>query len=844
MNFAGQRKVVVIGYGMAAHRLIEQLAGSPHADRFDVTVIGEEVRPAYDRVQLSTYFAGVSADALELGSVDLLEQRGWVHVLGQRVTRVDTTQKTVFTAERAYPYDDLVLATGSSPFVPPIPGSDLPGCFVYRTIEDLESIREAAASISRGVVIGGGLLGLEAANALRNLGLEAHIVEMAPRLMPRQVDAAGGAMLRRLVEALSLNVHVDAKTRAIERSADGLVLRFEGHAPLETEMVVFSAGITPRDELARSAGMDVAARGGVVIDDWGRTSARDVYAIGECASHDGRIYGLVAPANRMADVVAAQLEGDADVAFKGGDVPTKLKLFGVDVASFGDAHAQTKGALTYALVDELGGTYKKIVVDAKRRTLLGGILVGDAEAFGTLSMIAAEGLALPPNPEQLIAPVGSSDSGFGAAALPDSAQLCSCNNVSIGAVRTAVGGGCRTVRAIKEQTAAGTGCGGCLPTVNSVLLAELEKAGIAVDRSLCEHFSQTRQQLYEIVRVEGFRTFESLRDKYGSGDGCEICRPTIASILASTWNEYILRKDHAGLQDTNDYFLANMQRDGTYSIVPRVPGGEITPDKLAVLAAVAKKFDLYTKITGAQRIDLFGAELHQLPQIWRELVDAGFESGHAYGKALRTVKSCVGDTWCRFGVQDSVGLAIRLEHRYRGIRAPHKLKMAVSGCTRECAEAQGKDVGVIATENGYNLYVGGNGGMTPRHAELLATDIDEPTLIRYIDRFLMFYIKNADRLQRTARWIESLEGGLDHVRQVVVEDALGLASTLETQMQHLVDTYECEWKKTLSSPDALRRFRTFVNQDGGDDSLEYVRERGQRRPAYAHERRRKLEVIQ
>src|SRR5688572_16407396 len=299
----------------------------------------------------------------------------------------------------------------------------------------------------------------------------------------------------------------------------------------------------------------------------------------------------------------------------------------------------------------------------------------------------------------------------------------------------------------------------------------------------------------------------------------------------------ILKPRHAPLQDTNDHFLANLQKDGTYSVVPRVPGGEITPDKLIVIGTVAKKYGLYTKITGGQRIDLFGAQVHQLPLIWRELIDAGFESGHAYGKAVRTVKSCVGSTWCRYGMQDSVGYAIDLENRYKGLRAPHKLKFAVSGCTRECAEAQSKDVGIIATEKGWNLYVCGNGGMKPRHADLLAADLDSATLIRYVDRFLMFYIRTADRLQRTSVWLENLEGGLDYLKQVVIDDKLGIAAELEADMARIIGSYQCEWRKAIEDPQTLKRFRHFVNSDRADDNVVFIEERGQIRPASRAERR-------
>ncbi|HEX6239749.1 MAG TPA: (2Fe-2S)-binding protein, partial [Polyangiales bacterium] len=410
-------------------------------------------------------------------------------------------------------------------------------------------------------------------------------------------------------------------------------------------------------------------------------------------------------------------------------------------------------------------------------------------------------------------------------------------NVTKDVVCKAIRDGAGDMPALKKCTKVGTGCGGCTALVTQVLKEELIAMGQTVSNAICEHFNYTRQELFHLVKVGELKTFDALLAKHGTGRGCEICKPAAASILASTWNEHILEPKHASLQDSNDYFLANIQKDGTYSVVPRVPGGEITPEGLIAIGQVAKKYDLYTKITGGQRIDLFGARVEQLPDIWSELIDAGFESGHAYGKALRTVKSCVGSTWCRYGVQDSVGLAIRVELRYRGLRSPHKLKSAVSGCTRECAEAQGKDFGIIATEKGYNLYVCGNGGMKPQHALLLAADLDEPSLIKMIDRFLMFYIRTADRLQRTSTWLNQLEGGIDYLKKVVVEDSLGIGAELEADMQKLVDTYQCEWKTAVEDPSKRRRFRQFVNSDAADDNVVFVRERGQIRPARREERR-------
>jgi nitrite reductase (NADH) large subunit len=379
--------------------------------------------------------------------------------------------------------------------------------------------------------------------------------------------------------------------------------------------------------------------------------------------------------------------------------------------------------------------------------------------------------------------------------------------------------------------------------VTELLKTELKRAGIAVSNHLCEHFPHSRQELYHLIRFHKHKTFDAALAAHGKGRGCEICKPAVASILASAWNEHVIAPKHRPLQDTNDRFMANIQRDGTYSIVPRVAAGEITPEGLIAIGRVARKFGLYTKITGAQRIDMFGARVEQLPEIWRDLVAAGFESGHAYGKALRTVKSCVGDTWCRYGVQDSVGMAVRIENRYKGLRAPHKLKSAVSGCARECAEAQGKDFGIIATEKGWNLYLCGNGGMKPQHALLFATDLDDVTLIRYIDRFLMFYVRTADRLQRTASWFNNLEGGMDYLRSVIVDDSLGICAELEAEMAHVIDTYECEWKAALDNPETLRQFRSFVNTDAADPSIVSVPERAQHRPATWEEKARRVPAL-
>ena len=839
-DFTPASHVVVVGHGMVGHRFVEAMRARDTSGSWRITVLAEEADAAYDRVGLTGYTEHWDRSRLALAGNDYVGDELVELRLDARVAEIDRAEKVVVTADgERVDYDALVLATGSYAFVPPVPGRDLPPCHAYRTLDDLDAIRQDAERARRasqspvGVVIGGGLLGLEAANALRSFGLHAHVVEMAPRLMAQQLDEAGGALLSRIIAELGITVHTGVSTEAIRpaqrnrpvrRSADSeaVAVALGDGTVIDAGVVVFAAGVRPRDELARAAGLEIAERGGVLTDLSCATKDCNIYAIGEVAAIDGRCYGLVGPGYTSAEVVADQLLGGA-AEFPEADMSTKLKLLGVDVASFGDAMGVTPDCLEVAVNDAVNQTYAKLVLSDDAKTLLGGILVGDASAYGILRPMVGE--PLPGDPMALIAPAGS-DSGsatLGVGALPAGAQICSCNNVTKGDLTDAIAGGCCDVPALKSCTQAGTSCGSCVPLLKQLLEAE----GVEQSKALCEHFGQSRAELYEIIAATSVRTFSALIDRFGSGKGCDICKPVVASILASTSSEHILDGEQASLQDSNDHFLANIQRNGSYSVVPRVPGGDITPEHLILIGEIARDFDLYTKITGGQRIDMFGARVDQLPEIWRRLVDGGMESGHAYGKALRTVKSCVGSDWCRYGQQDSVQMAIDLELRYRGLRAPHKIKMGVSGCARECAEARSKDVGVIATENGWNLYVGGNGGMTPRHAELLAGDLDDETLVRYIDRFLMFYIRTADRLQRTAPWVEQLDGGLDHLRDVVCNDSLGLAADFEEAVARHVAGYACEWKGVLDDPDKLSRFVSFVNApDAPDPTVAFTRREG------------------
>jgi nitrite reductase (NADH) large subunit len=829
---SNRANIVVIGNGMVGQRFCEKLVEFDVKRKFRIVTFCEESRSAYDRVGLTSFFAHRDAEKMMLARQEWYAEHGVELHIGDRANRIDR-KKCVVHSDKGVTiaYDHVVIATGSYPFVPPVPGIHLPGVFVYRTIEDLQRIIVYAADSKRCAVIGGGLLGLEAAKAAYDLGLETHVVEFAPRLMPRQIDDAGSTTLVKKIELLGVHVHLGKSTKAIHGEREVQRIEFADGDAIDVDMIIVSAGIRPRDDLAKESGLALGERGGIIVNERLQTSDWQIFAIGECASFRGAVYGLVAPGYEMSEIVAANLTGDGR-RFSGADLSTKLKLMGVDVASFGSIDAPAEKATPLVLEDPFSGVYKKLLFSPDGTRLLGGILVGDAADFGKLSMLSKCDAPLPCKPHELIAAASTSNARtIGLDAMPDSAQVCSCNNVSKGAICDAVRGGADTLESLKSCTKACTSCGGCAPLVSDLLQAVLAKAGRTVVNNVCEHFQFSRTELFAIVKAKRLRTFNEVLAHCGSGHGCEVCKPTVTSILASLWNDDILKPEHATLQDTNDRFLANIQRGGLYSVVPRVPGGEITPAKLATIARVAEKYKLYTKITGGQRIDMFGARLDDLPDIWEELVGAGFESGHAYAKALRTVKSCVGSTWCRYGVQDSVGFAIRVEHRYKGIRAPHKIKMAVSGCIRECAEAQCKDVGLIATEQGYNLYVCGNGGSKPRHADLLASDLDEELALQYVDRFLAYYIMTADRLTRTSVWLEKMEGGIDHIRNVVIHDKLRIAAELEAMTQHLVDTYECEWAAVVRDSDKRRRFRQFINSYETESCIEFVTERGQTRPA-------------
>ncbi|CAG8943568.1 unnamed protein product [Penicillium salamii] len=869
---AGRQKIVVVGLGMVAISLIEKIIKQDIDQKYDILVIGEESHVAYNRVGLSSFFEHRKIEDLYLNPTewyDSFKERAFDHHLNTRVTSIDPAVKTVQTSTGdTIAYDILVLATGSDATLPvQTSGYNAQGVFVYRTISDLERLIDYAAKHKgqTAVAVGGGLLGLEAAKAMTDLEDfgKVKLIDRNKWVLARQLDADAGTLVTRKIRELGLEVLHQKQIKTVNTDGDNNVvgITFEDGESIDCCCICFAIGVQPRDELGREIGLLCGDRGGFVIDESLQTSIPDIYAVGECASWKNQTFGIIAPGIEMADVLAFNLTNPQKPqrVFTRPDLSTKLKLLGVDVASFGDFFADRDGpkflpgrrpstapgsgsspeeespvkALTYK--DPFSGVYKKYLFTMDGKYLLGGMMIGDTKDYLKLNQMVKLQKELEVPPSQFI--LGTQNGGEeNADDLDDSTQICSCHNVTKGdVVENVKNGTCKSIAEVKSCTKAGAGCGGCMPLVQSIFNKTMLDMGQEVSNNLCSHIPYSRADLYNIVAIKQLKTFTEVMKGAGKNPdslGCELCKPAIGSILSSLFNPHVMDKGYNDLQDTNDKFLANIQRNGTFSVVPRIPGGEITADKLIAIGSVAKKYGLYCKITGAQRIDMFGAKKQDLLNIWTELVDAGMESGHAYAKALRAIKSCVGTTWCRFGVGDSVGMAIRLEERYKSIRAPHKFKGAVSGCVRECAEAQNKDFGLIATDKGYNIFVGGNGGAKPRHSELLVTDVPAEMVMPIIDRYLIFYIRTADKLQRTARWIENLPGGIHYLKEVIVDDKLGICADMERQMHELVDSYFCEWTETIKDPNRRKVFQQFANTEETVENVEVVQERSQQRPTY------------
>ncbi|WP_448623603.1 nitrite reductase large subunit NirB [Geodermatophilus sp. URMC 64] len=806
-------RLVVVGNGMAGARFVEEVLERGGGEQFRITVFGDEPHGCYNRIMLSPVLAGEEQeDAIVLNSHDWYADNGVDLRAGVRVERIDTAAKCVHADDGTVtPYDHLVLATGSYSFIPPVTGvhredgSLLPGVFGFRTIEDTRAMIEAARTHRRAVVVGGGLLGLEAARALQTYGMAVDLVDAAPHLMSAQCDADAGAIIRAGVEALGITVHLSTLTGEVlgPDRVRGVVLS-DGRQ-LEADMLVLAAGIRPHTDVAVRSGLEVERA--IVVDDQLRTDDPDVYAIGECAQHRGTVYGLVAPAWEHAKVLADVLTGtDPTAEYHGSRLATKLKVAGVDVATMGVKAPERPDDEVLVISEPRRGVHCSVVIRDDR--LVGATLIGDTRKVAYLTQAFDRGSPLPEERIRLLVDLSDGAAEVGVAEMPMDSQVCNCNGVSKGAICGAVTDGCGSVGAVMDRTRAGKGCGSCKSLVTQIVewaadgdLAEDESASWYVPG-----IPLAKPALMAAIRSQGLRSVSAVFAALGPG-GAEDAKSKMAltSLLRMIWgSEYVQENDAKFI---NDRVHANIQRDGTFSVVPQMKGGVTTPAQLRRIADVAEKYEVpMVKLTGGQRIDLLGVRKEDLPAMWADL---GMPSGYAYGKSFRTVKTCVGSDFCRFGLGDSTALGIALESRFQGIESPAKLKLAVVGCPRNCAEAYVKDVGVVAVGNGkWEVYVGGAAGATVRKGDLLAT-VDSPeAVLELTGRFLQYYRENANWLERTYDFVPRI--GLDRLRHVLVEDGEGIVADLDAGIQRSIDAYTDPWASEGREPVTPGQFRTAL----------------------------------
>ncbi|MEV4706229.1 nitrite reductase large subunit NirB [Actinoplanes sp. NPDC049316] len=806
-----QPRLVIIGNGMAGARTVEEILARDGG--FAVTMFGDEPYGNYNRIMLSNVLAGVEDESgIFLNDLSWYADNGITLHTGTRITRIDRAAKVVYAEDgSATPYDKLIIATGSRAFVPPIPGIHRPGrgyhqgVFAFRTLDDTRAMIRYAREHERAVVIGGGLLGLEAARGLQNHLSHVTLVHAMGHLMNTQLDAEAGATLQRSVEKLGIEVVVDAQTTEIlgKHSVTGMKLA-DGRT-IPCDVVVVAAGIRANADVAQASGLPVER--GIVVDDQMRVQGEaDIYAVGECAQHRGETYGLVAPLWDQAKVLADHITGrDPHAAYHGSRIATKLKVAGVDVAAMGVQAAERDDDETLVFSEPRKGVYKSIVIRDGR--LVGATLVGDVRKYAFLMQAFDRGLALPEERAELMFDLGGPPAEVSPAEMPDDAQVCNCNGVSKGAICSTVQSGCRTVSGVMDKTRAGKGCGTCKPLVQRIV--EWAAGGEVEEDPAASWYvpgvPMPKPELMRAIREHGLKSVSSVFATLVPG-GKEDAKSKmgLASLLKMMWGgEYADERDARFI---NDRVHANIQRDGTFSVVPQMKGGVTTPAQLKRIAEVAEKHAVpMVKLTGGQRIDLLGVPKEKLPQIWADL---DMPSGWAYGKSFRTVKTCVGSDFCRFGVGDSTALGIALEERYQGIEGPGKMKLAVTGCPRNCAEAYVKDLGVVAIDGGkWEIYVGGAAGAHVRKGDLLATVDSADEVITLTGRFLQYYRENANWLERTYAWVPRV--GIERIREVVVDDADGIAADLDAAMDASVAAYRDPWKER-AEPVTPGQFRTSL----------------------------------
>jgi nitrite reductase (NADH) large subunit len=780
-----RENLVVIGNGMVGAKTVEEILARDRS-RFRITMFGEEPYGNYNRILLSNVLNGAQDEKeIFINTLSWYERNDILLRAGVKAIAIDRERKTVRGEDGSEdPYDKLILATGSRPFVPPMEGADREGVFLFRTIDDCRRIASYAENCRRAVVIGGGLLGLEAARGLLTHGVDVTIVEVAPHLMVQQLDADGGAILRRAMEAMGVASLLGKKTAALLGDGRVSALRFEDGETLETDMVVISCGIRPNSEIARACGLTVERA--VVTDDRMRTSDPDIFAVGECAQHRGRVYGLVAPLYEQAQVLADALTGTVpDSEYRGSKLATKLKVMGVDLVSMGRVSDVREGDEIVQYAEAEKGVYKKLVL--RDNKIAAGCLLGDTDNNGALMDLFVRDAEAPERRASLLFP-SHADGAPDVMNIPNEALICSCHQVRKKGILEAIGNGYCSINTLGGCTKAGTGCGGCKPILQDLLgayAANVERD--PRDSWYVPGLPYPKAELIRQIKARGLKSVSAVFAELAGGEEDPASKMGLASLLKSVWNEDY--EDERDARFINDRVHANIQKDATYSVVPRIYGGITTPDQLRRIADAAEKYDVkMVKITGGQRIDLLGVKKEDLPAIWRDL---GMPSGHAYAKAFRTCKTCVGTEFCRFGVGNSAELGVSVERRFQGIEFPHKVKLAASGCPRNCAEATVKDIGYVAVNDGWEIYVGGAAGSRVRAGDLLCKAETQEEVLRITGRFMQYYREHGKWMERTHAFVERV--GIDRLRALLAEDSEGICSGLDEEIQKATNAYVDPW---------------------------------------------------
>lgn len=800
-----KKQLVLIGNGMAGVRAIEEIL-KVSTDLFEITIFGSEPHPNYNRILLSKVLQGdTNIKDITLNDWEWYEQNKITLFTGETVTEINADKKVVVSDKgRIVPYDDVIIATGSVPFILPLPGADKQGVTAFRDIKDTDIMLEASKKYKKAAVIGGGLLGLEAARGLLNLGMDVSVIHIAPTLMERQLDETAGRLLQKELENQGMKFLLEAQTAEIFGTDRVEGLNFKDGTTLEADLVVMAVGIKPNIGLAKDSG--IAVNRGIIVNDFMQTDIPHVYSVGECAEHNGIPYGLVAPLYEQAKVLANRICGKEGAPYKGSVLSTQLKVSGVEVFSAGDfTEGEDKKSLK--IFDEQDGIYKKIVLQGNK--IVGAVLFGDSREGNRLFSMIKKGADISDTEKiSILQPIGEEAGESLVASMSADEIICGCNGVSKGDIVQAIQEkGCTSVDAIKACTSASRSCGGCKPLVADVLQLTLgsEFDASAQKEAICGCTTLSRDEIVDGIKEKGLTHVKEVMNVLGweSEEGCSKCRPALNYYLGMVKpTEYV---DERESRFVNERMHANIQKDGTYSVVPRMYGGVTNAKDLRRIADVVDKFEIpLVKVTGGQRIDLFGVKKDDLPKVWQEL---DMPSGYAYGKSLRTVKTCVGEQFCRFGTQDSMGLGIDLEKKFEGLQTPHKVKMAVSACPRSCAESGFKDIGFIGIDGGWEIYVGGNGGTHVRGGDLLYKVKTDQEAMEITGAYLQYYRETANYLERTSAWIDRV--GLTHVLSVL--DDKNKRTELNARMDETLSVYKDPWKEIIESRKTTKELFETVN---------------------------------